>query len=72
MFVYQERPRCFGCCEIIEGEVVYAALCGHDTCPSTAWHYHHFMQAREVAQEAERTGGSLGRAVMHLLDVLRR
>jgi hypothetical protein len=72
MFVYQERARCFGCCEVIEGEVVFAALCGHDTCPSTTWHYQHLMAARETQEEAERTGGNPGRAIMHLLDVLRR
>jgi hypothetical protein len=69
--VYQNEPRGVGCKErITPAELVFAAMCGHETCPSTAWHYHHFMQAREVLENAERTGGDPGKAMWHLLQVL--
>lgn len=70
--IYQPKARCFGCCEPIEErDLVFAAICGHETCASTTWHYHHLMQAREVAEQAERTGGNLNAAMLHLLEVLR-
>lgn len=69
---YQETPRCFGCGERVEErELVFAALCGHETCPSTCWHYHHLMQARETFERNadQQHGGE--RAIAVLLIQLR-
>lgn len=68
---YQQDPHCFGCGERIESEVIYASLCGHDTCPSTCWHYDHLMAARDAAETAQKAQGNVAKAINHLLIILR-
>lgn len=69
---YQEEARCFGCCERISpADLVFGTLCGHVTCPSLTWHYHHFMQAREVWEKAPKENCGGERAIAHLLFALR-
>ncbi len=43
----QDRPRCFGCSEIIEYDPIYAAPCGHGDCRSAVFHGVCLMEYRE-------------------------
>lgn len=71
--VYQDKPRCFGCCGVINDEPVFSAICGHAECASATWYYHHFMQAREAFEAGCRRGGTEEGThnVYHLLQSLR-
>lgn len=53
--VPQDRPRCFGCHEQVDGaDAVFAAPCGHQRCPSVCWHGLHYM---EHLDKIEALGG---------------
>lgn len=36
--VVHEVPRCAGCGREIDGDPVFAPVCGHADCPSVVWH----------------------------------
>lgn len=43
----QDRPRCFGCSDVVEYDPLYEAPCGHDDCPSAVFHGLCLMEWRE-------------------------
>lgn len=63
----QERPVCLNCHEEIDDPVslVFEAPCGHDTCPSAAWHGLCLMEWRENGREDQRR---FMRFIRELLD----
>lgn len=48
----QDRPVCFRCCETIENDFVFEALCGHERCPSAVMHPLCLMDFREEREQA--------------------
>ena len=51
----QERPICFDCRqEVSASDAVFEAPCGHDGCPSAAWHGVCLMRWREQSQDGYR------------------
>jgi len=50
----QDRPVFFRCCETIENDFVFEALCGHERCPSAVMHPLCLMEFRDERAAADR------------------
>lgn len=51
-------PICFGCAKQVTHDLVFAAICDHEECPSAVWHPLCLMDFRE---NRERRRQELGR-----------
>jgi hypothetical protein len=54
--VLHDLPVCFDCQTRIENSPVFAAICGHATCPSVVFHGLCLMEWREKQQRAAADG----------------
>lgn len=49
--VLHERPRCWGCQEVIEYDPIFVAPCDHEACPSVCMHGICLMEWREYRRK---------------------